>query len=250
MFNGIGSKLKLSAWVILIIGVVTSIFIGVLMFVMGGQLNGIYGGLSDLGSYFGGGRTSSPGGVFIAAGILIIIFGCALSYVLALMVNGFGLIVQNTQAITAKINPTEHIPDAAGLQDARNAGSSFATTFSKKEKAGQVPPAPAQAPFYTPQGQAPVQGAAPVITPAPAPVIMPAPAPTQTPAPAPVAAQAPAQEAAPAQEPAAAQAPAPEAAPVITPASEEAAKVKYCGQCGTPNEADYAFCMKCGHPFR
>ena len=172
MFSNLTSKLKLSAWIVMGIGVVSSIFGGVVCFVVGGQINQLYGLYSDFSDLFGSGygsRSSGAGAVFIICGVFIILFGCFLSYVVALLINGYARIVDNT-AILAGTQEEPPKPVAPLTYD----------RFDGQYVQG----------YYTP-GQDQGQGQTSV---------------TQTPS-----------------------------------------TVKFCPQCGSPNELDYMFCQKCGN---
>lgn len=95
MFKNEGSKLKIFSWAVFIIGCVWSVFLAVILFVVGGTMNSIY-------SYSLGYPSSGGGGIFIALGVITLLLGAAVSYLAALVISGFGQIINNTNIIAAQ----------------------------------------------------------------------------------------------------------------------------------------------------
>ena len=187
MFNNVSGKLKICSWVVLIIGSVSSIVGGILCFSLANTINQV-SSLSSYSLFDASPRSSGAGTGVVFLGIAVIVFGIALSYVFALLVRGFGQIVNNTQTLVVR-------------------------SYQNDSDASAKPVRTAEA-FKTPAASAPIVEPKADVIPDPEP------APAATPI---------------------VEAPAPE--PEAPAAGQQ---VKYCGQCGTPNEMDYAFCMKCG----
>lgn len=158
MFNNVSSKLKLSAWIVLGIGVICSLILGIICFVVAGQLNSTVMGIQD---FFGtASRGPRPGGIFVLIGILLIIFGTVLSYVLALLVHGYAQIMENSR----NGKPEEKEPMKDTLRKAAQFGA-YPAALPPQQAYGQPqfrqePPVaePPQAPVY---GQQPAPAYAP-----------------------------------------------------------------------------------------
>ncbi len=273
MFSKVGDKLKVSAWAVLGIVGILSLFSGIMCIVLGGQLNSSFSGISDIfGGY--GYRSPSYGTPFIILGIFIILFGAVIAYICALIIRGYGIIVNSTQKLAGGN------PDDGGNPEELKA--MFQDTFAVKQtNAPQAAPYtapvqnPAPAPVQTPTpAPAPVVTPAPAVTPTPAPVVTPAPVAAPAPAPVEVPKAAPVEDLEPVEVPAdilneqeapveeitevpeeaveTEEAPEAEVIPEEAPAAPqpEANAVRFCNKCGAPVEPEYAFCMKCGNKLK
>ena len=154
MFRNISAKIKLSAWVVLIIGGLCSLISGIICFVLAGQLNAAYYGISGMFSSYS--RGGAPGTSLVFIGIFIIIFGGILSYVAALLVHGYAQIIKNTQVMAGNAGgEAGKEPSIKGLFT-----EAFHTAGPQPADPAYAQPAPQpQAPVYTapaPQPQTPV----------------------------------------------------------------------------------------------
>ena len=330
MFTNTGSKLKVAAKAVLVIGIILSLFLGIVFIVLGGGLNaslrGLTSGYSDLfgGALEGALRVPSYGTPLIFLGIFTILFGVVISYVVALLVQGYGQIVENTSILAGKPEGEAPFVPAPVNQVWQNAKSTATGVVhgvkqgvaqAKAEQHHASQQTPAQPQNQRPQQPQPAQKQPQQVKPAsyqPQPESLPeepkAPSEPQlsAAAAAPVATQvfeetmAPKQPQAPeeAAHPASAEpaylspeislpeeeaeavdrekvkeamlseepgwmddtiympkvedaladqrSPEAKAAREAQFAEPEEITVKYCGQCGTPNEPDFTFCINCG----
>ncbi len=272
MFKEVGKRLKLSAWIVFGIGSIASIVMGIVCFSIAGSIRRAFGGIDELFGEIGYGGSGPQTGGIVVLGIFIIIFGIILSYICALMVHGYGKIVENTDYLAAK-NGADPNRQASFSEEVRGAfphqEKQYAPPYQgrpSQQGHTQAPPyvnpqqdprAYSQAPAYTPEPRS--YAPTPEYRPepkayAPEPAYRPepkayAPEPEYRPEPkayAPEPEYMPETEYIPepqAFETEVVSAPEPE---VSAPQELQKPQVKYCGHCGSPNEIDYAFCLNCG----
>ena len=138
MFKNVGTRLKLSAWIVFGIGSIASIVIAIICFTTAHSINSLYSDLMG----FGMRQSSGAGGGLVAAGILILLFGIFLSYVLALMVWGFGSIVKDTQKLAGDTNENK---------EPQSLKEEFAEAFSSVRPAQPKAPKGYAQPGYDPR---------------------------------------------------------------------------------------------------
>ncbi|MBR3244684.1 MAG: zinc-ribbon domain-containing protein [Parasporobacterium sp.] len=251
MFNNVSSKIKISAWVVLIIGIIASIVLGIICISTGAQVNQL---LNYSNSFFGmGGSPSGSGTGLILGGIAIIIFGSIMSYVFALLVRGFGQIVFNTQSIASHAYgnnqrgqnsaPASHPAPASASQPApvHQSAVTPAPVFERQPVSAEQPKnaetferQPART--ESPKTAEPFESQPNFMKPQPE-VQQPAARPEM-------------ERATEATQQAEAEVPQKPEDPQQTEGLQEPKTSQeqpvFCGQCGAKNEASYTFCMKCG----
>ncbi|MBR4457992.1 MAG: zinc finger Ran-binding domain-containing family 2 protein [Clostridia bacterium] len=86
MYNNIGGKIKSLATVLCILGFIGSAIGGISFFVQAGKISRY---------------DSGAGGAMVLYGILVIVGGCLLSWILGFFAYGFGQLIENTDEIAA-----------------------------------------------------------------------------------------------------------------------------------------------------
>ena len=94
MFNNIGSKIMKLAKVLCWLGIIASVIAGILIMVVGANINA-----SVSRSYYYSSSNSNSNGSFILTGFLTMILGSLFSWIGSFFTYGFGQLIENTDYI-------------------------------------------------------------------------------------------------------------------------------------------------------